>query len=148
MLANAVIVSGRKTVSKLLTDEKIKTGFTANESDTTAAFTMRLPSKQSCNVLLLQENITQGQRVEKFVLEYWKDDQWHAAAEGTTIGYKRLLRFNTIAADIFRLRILSSRLSRYWQRLGFICSKKTNAIYTKRILHLEEKTCRRNKINL
>ena len=124
ILANAIIVSGKKTVSKLLTDDKIKTGFTANESDTTTVFTMRLPSKQNCNVLLLQENITQGQRVEKFVLEYWKDDQWHTAAEGTTIGYKRLTRFATVTADIFRLRILSSRLNPVLAEIGLYMEQK------------------------
>lgn len=59
--------------------------------------------------LLLQEDITQGQRVEKFIFEAWKDGQWKEIAQGTTIGYKRLLRFENVETSSVRLRILESR---------------------------------------
>ena len=42
---------------------------------------------------MLQEDISKGQRVEKFVIEARMDQQWDTVATGSTIGYKRLLRF-------------------------------------------------------
>jgi len=64
------------------------------------------------NVLALQEDILQGQRVEKFVLEA-KDveGQWQEVVTGTTIGYKRLLQFDEVTATELRFKVLESRLT-------------------------------------
>lgn len=59
--------------------------------------------------LLLQENITIGQRVEKFKLEAMIDGKWKGIGEGTTIGYKRILRFPELTTNKIRLTILQSR---------------------------------------
>lgn len=77
------------------------------------------------NVLSLQENITVGQRVEKFVLEYWDNDEWKKATEGTTIGFKRLLEFPTITASKVRLRIVSSRLKPALSEIGLYFNKES-----------------------
>jgi alpha-L-fucosidase len=61
------------------------------------------------NVAMLQEDIRMGQRVEKFVIEAQLDQQWDTVATGTTIGYKRLIRFPDVKADEIRLTIKSSR---------------------------------------
>jgi alpha-L-fucosidase len=61
------------------------------------------------NVAMLQEDISKGQRVEKFVIEARLDQQWDTVATGSTIGYKRLLRFPDVKADEIRLTIISSR---------------------------------------
>lgn len=64
------------------------------------------------NRMLLQEYIPLGQRVKSFVVEY-KDKQgaWlpvRLNEETTTIGYKRLLRFETITSDALRIRFTDS----------------------------------------
>ena len=84
---------------------------------------MDLNEEKTFNVLLLQENITVGQRVEKFVLEYWKNGEWKKATEGTTIGFKRLLEFPTVTSRI-RLRILSSRLKPALSEIGLYFYKE------------------------
>lgn len=61
------------------------------------------------NVAMLQEDISRGQRVEKFVIEALADAKWDTIATGTTIGYKRLIRFPEVRADEIRLTIVSSR---------------------------------------
>ncbi len=61
------------------------------------------------NVAMLQEEISRGQRVEKFVIEALADAEWDTIATGTTIGYKRLIRFPEVRADEIRLTIVSSR---------------------------------------
>jgi Alpha-L-fucosidase len=48
------------------------------------------------NVIMLQEDIAKGQRVEKFHVEASEDGKtWETIAEGTTIGYKRLIRLDS-----------------------------------------------------
>ncbi len=86
---------------------------------------MDLNEKKTFNVLMLQENVTVGQRVEKFVLEYWKNGEWKKATEGTTIGFKRLLEFPAITASKVRLRILSSRLKPALSEIGLYFDKES-----------------------
>lgn len=59
--------------------------------------------------VLLQENIRNGQRIEKFSLESLQNEKWEQFAQGTTIGYKRMLRFDEVKAQKVRLIIHSSR---------------------------------------
>lgn len=61
------------------------------------------------NTLLLQEDIAKGQRVEKFLVEGYINGSWQHITEGTTIGYKRLLRFSDCKPEKIRLTILGTR---------------------------------------
>lgn len=61
------------------------------------------------NTVLLQEDIARGQRVEAFEVEALTDAGWQPLCAGTTIGYKRLLRFPETAASALRVRIVGSR---------------------------------------
>ena len=69
-----------------------------------------LKSSSKINVVLLQEDIARGQRVESFRVEARVGGQWQLLGEGTTIGYKRMLRFPTIEAEALRITIGSARL--------------------------------------
>lgn len=62
------------------------------------------------NVVLLQEDIAKGQRVEEFEVEALVDGEWKSVGKGTTIGYKRLLRFPEVNASSLRLTLRSTRL--------------------------------------
>jgi alpha-L-fucosidase len=101
-----------------LSDGRDATHFTTINNDTATVIGFTLRGPKTFDVLLLQENIRHGQRVEKFVLEYLQDGAWKSAAEGTTIGYKRLLRFPAVTASEVRLRILSSRLNPFIAEFG------------------------------
>jgi alpha-L-fucosidase len=59
--------------------------------------------------LLLQEEIELGQRIESFRLEAFISNGWQEIARGSTVGYKRLLRFPTVSAAKARLVIEQSR---------------------------------------
>jgi alpha-L-fucosidase len=61
------------------------------------------------NVVMLQEDISKGQRVEKFVIEALSGSKWDTVTTGTTIGYKRMIKFPEVKADEIRLTVISSR---------------------------------------
>lgn len=69
-----------------------------------------LKSSSKINVVLLQEDIARGQRVESFRVEARVGGRWQLLGEGTTVGYKRMLRFPTIEAEALRITIGSARL--------------------------------------
>jgi alpha-L-fucosidase len=94
-----------------LIDDQYNTYFTTEKGDTTTTITFSTKNPGTYNVLMLQENIMVGQRIEQFELEYFSSEgDWVKVTEGTTVGYKRLLKFAPFTATTFRLRILNSRL--------------------------------------
>ena len=101
--------NGRNGAAML--DGKYNSYWTTKAADTTAVIEVDLKASVTFDVLLLQEAIPVGQRIEKFVLEYRDGNEWKKITEGTTVGYKRLLRFEPVTTAKVRLRILSSRLN-------------------------------------
>lgn len=63
----------------------------------------------SFNVVQLQEPIQLGQRVIGFHVDILIDELWQTIAEGTTIGYKRLLKFPATESRYLKLSIDSAR---------------------------------------
>jgi alpha-L-fucosidase len=64
---------------------------------------------ETINTVMLQEDISKGQRVESFRVEGWIEEEWITLAEGTTIGYKRLLRFGDVAPERIKVTIQGTR---------------------------------------
>ena len=69
----------------------------------------KIKANSKFNTLLIQEDITKGQRVEEFSVEVYKNGQWQEVAKGTTIGYKRLLRFSECQGEKLRITIHNTR---------------------------------------
>ena len=85
--------------------------WTTNSGVESASIEFQLPKEQTIDQLMLQENIRVGQRIEAFHFETWSDGTWKRVARGTTVGYKRLLRFPAVMSRKVRLVIDSSRTS-------------------------------------
>lgn len=102
-------VNGKNT--RALNDAKFDSHWITKGTDTTASIEIHLQGPQTFDVFSIQENITVGQRIEAFVLEYQDGQEWKKITEGTTVGFKRLLRFPVVQAEKLRLRITSSRLN-------------------------------------
>ena len=64
---------------------------------------------ETINTVMLQEDIRKGQRVESFTVEGWINEEWSSLAEGTTIGYKRLLHFGDVVPEKIRVTIHGTR---------------------------------------
>ena len=75
------------------------------DSVASAVIEFEWPVPQKVNRMLLQEYIPLGQRVQSFVVEYNKEGGLPVKLneETTTIGYKRLLRFETVTTDKLRV---------------------------------------------
>ena len=109
-----------------LFDKKIKTYFTTSPEDSSAVIEFKWDKAVKFNVLALQENISIGQRIESFSAEYYDGTNWKTFAKGTTVGYKRLIKFDQVSADKVRFNILSSRLNPTLAEFGlyFLKSKE------------------------
>lgn len=57
------------------------------------------------NTFLIQEDISKGQRIEDFTIEVFTNGAWRHVAEGTTVGYKRLVRFSDSKAEKLRVTV-------------------------------------------
>jgi alpha-L-fucosidase len=101
-----------------LTDGDPTTFWAAAMTDTTASVEIDLGGPQTFDRALLAEPIELGQRVAKFTFEAWIDNGWKPVAEGTTIGYKRLLRFAPIRTNKVRLTILEANNSPLISEIG------------------------------
>ncbi|MDN5288780.1 MAG: alpha-L-fucosidase [Mucilaginibacter sp.] len=111
LLKEASVNSSNGVNPKALLNGGIHNYWTTQGHDTTATIQMNLPKAQTFDVLLLQENITIGQRIEKFNLEYFDGKNWVQITDGSTVGAKRLIRFKPVTAQKIRLNITSSRLN-------------------------------------
>ena len=100
--------SGRFSASNIL-DDDYDSYWTTDDGVDEASVTVELDGKKTFNRILLQEYIPLGQRVSEFSVDIRDDKgQWQRAAEGTTIGYKRILLIDKVTADAVRVNILKS----------------------------------------
>ena len=100
----------KKMSSKVLTDNKLHTAIDFAKHKGEYIIEATLNGTQKVNMLMLQENIATGQRVEDFTFEGMINGQWKVLAAGTTIGYKRIIPFEASSVERVRLHIRSSRL--------------------------------------
>ena len=92
-----------------LTDGNKETYWTTDDAITTGSVVITLAKSQTIKYILLQEYIKLGQRVQSFTVEAWKDNHWEKIAAATTIGYKRILKIDPIAAQKIRVTITQSK---------------------------------------
>lgn len=97
--------------ARAILDRDANTYWTTNDGVESATLDIQLARTLTFNRVMLQENLSVGQRVEAFTLQAWVGKAWRDLAKGTTIGYKRLLRFNNITASKLRIVIERSRMS-------------------------------------
>ena len=86
-------------------DGNTETYWATNDSVKSATLNIDFGKETSINRLLLQEYISLGQRVCQFTLEAEQNGNYKEIAAGTTIGYKRILRFNNITTSRVRISL-------------------------------------------
>lgn len=103
---------GGDFVASALTDDNFDTYWATEDGITTADIEFSFDTPTRMNRMMLQEYIPLGQRVKAFVVEYLDKDTWLPVKlneETTTIGYKRLLRFESVETKGIRIRITDAR---------------------------------------
>ncbi len=95
---------------KAFADNRVVAGDTPWNTAAVSSRSYALKPASTVNWVMVQEDIAQGQRIEKFTIDAYTQGAWKTMGEGTTVGYKRMLRFPDIQADSLRLTINESRL--------------------------------------
>lgn len=92
-----------KKSNKKLLDGKLNTWIGVAEQ---TPLEIKLGKATTFDRFMVQENIAEGQRIAEAQLEYWDGTSWKLIKKFTTVGYKRLLRFEPVTAVKVRLTVL------------------------------------------
>jgi alpha-L-fucosidase len=76
---------------------------------TSGSVTLRFAKPTRFERVVLREFIRLGQRVEAFTIEAEVDGGWRTIAEGTTVGYKRIVSCEPTTAARLRVNITRAR---------------------------------------
>ena len=92
-------------------DDNPGTYWTTDDWVEKATIELELPERMSFNRAVIQEYIPEGQRIEYLILQAWDGQNWKNISEITTIGHKRILKFETVSYQKVRINILASRFA-------------------------------------
>ena len=107
--ASQVRGDSRKFDGSRAVDGNPETYWATDDEETSASLTISFGEEITFNRFLVQEYIPLGQRVKQFSIEAWKNDAWEEIDAQTTIGYKRILRFDNVTSEKIRLNILDAK---------------------------------------
>lgn len=95
--------------AKNVFDGDEKTYWATADSVTQASITLSFKKPTKVNRILLQEFIPLGQRVKKFAVSGMVNGSWNHIDQQTTIGFKRILKFETVEVEKIKVDILESK---------------------------------------
>lgn len=88
-----------------LVDTDPNTYWATDDGITTATLSVQLHAPATVNHVVLQEHIPLGQRILKFHVDVQENGIWRTVAEGTSVGWKRILKFDPVTTDSLRIVI-------------------------------------------
>ncbi|RUT45300.1 alpha-L-fucosidase [Paenibacillus anaericanus] len=77
----------------------------AQSSGEGAELILTLPEESLIDHAILMEQISDGERIQEYVLESMKDGVWVELVQGTAIGHKKIDRFEAIRTKQLRLKL-------------------------------------------
>lgn len=92
-----------------LTDGNDETYWATDDDVTAASAEIAFAGTKTIRYVVLQEFIKLGQRVKAFNVEAYSGGTWKPLANGTTIGYKRILRVEPVEAEKIRVNITAAK---------------------------------------
>lgn len=91
-------------------DEDSDTYWATTDSVQQATLEIDFQKPVTFNRLLLQEYIALGQRIHEFTLEAEENGEYRQIVNGTTVGYKRIVRFDAVKTSKARITLNRSSL--------------------------------------
>ncbi|QOD62460.1 alpha-L-fucosidase [Polaribacter haliotis] len=70
--------------------------------------TLKLNKKTPINHVIIQEDITKGERIRSYIVEGLINGKWTILTKGESIGNKRIQQFKTVEVNKIRLKILKA----------------------------------------
>lgn len=89
--------------ANLITDGDPATYWAPEDGTTSGWVEIDLGQPTTFDRMMLREPVRLGQRINAFRVEAWDNGEWKPFANGTTVGYKRLLRFDPITTNKVRV---------------------------------------------
>lgn len=91
--------------------DEIRSRFSTPIASAKGTSTINIPFRNATavNHLVIQEDLTKGELVRKYVVEGKVSGKWIRLAEGSCIGHKRIEKFNTVQVNALRLRITETK---------------------------------------
>lgn len=122
--ASNVRGDAKKYNAQNIIDGNKNTYWTTNDDVIKSSIIIDFRSETEFNRLLLQENIRLGQRVKKFTVDAFIQNQWQEIASETTIGWKRILRLPNTTASKIRINIADAKACPVISRVGVFKAPK------------------------
>lgn len=109
--AIATATRGKKFLASMTNDGDPETYWSVPDKVTSAAITIDLGTETEINRVLIQEYIRLGQRVQKYSVQAFVNNEWKKVVEGTTIGHKVIRKFPLVTTSKIRINIEKSKAS-------------------------------------
>jgi alpha-L-fucosidase len=92
-----------------VTDGDAETYWATNDDITTGSVEIDLADAKTIKYIQIQEYITLGQRVKSFTIEAFDGANWSKIGDGTTIGYKRIVKINPVETSKIRFNVTAAK---------------------------------------
>ncbi|MBE6659377.1 MAG: alpha-fucosidase [Ruminococcaceae bacterium] len=80
------------------------------DGENSVTLNIKLSESQSVTHVVIKECIPYSQRIEKYAIDAKVGGEWVEVTSGTTVGYKKIAKFDAVETDEIRIRILDSRV--------------------------------------
>ena len=108
--------------SALIDDDK-KTYWASDINDQNPTIEIHLDNPVRVNTFMIQEYLPMGQRIKSFYFEVFSGGNWGKIYEGSTIGNKRLIRFQTQTIERVRFTVNDKKAQIVISNIGLFRAK-------------------------
>lgn len=106
--ANSIWENSEKFSAEKAIDQNSETFWCPQETELNPTLTLTFENPTKFNRIVLQEYIALGQRVKNYEIQALANNRWETIHKGQTIGYKSIIRLNTMETTAIRLLINQS----------------------------------------
>lgn len=108
VIAGNYRLSHEKFAPENVLDNNGETYWATDDAVLSSDLIVQFPEETEFDRILIQEPIQFGQRISQFEIEIMENNSWKQIFQGTTIGYKRLIRTPSVKTSKIRLNILNA----------------------------------------